>query len=216
MKRFVIAAALAFAGAASMLAFQSACDGAVCLGSADPRPVYLIQDGTRRAEVTATGGLLVVPGALSGARATACGTLDSNATQVSTPADTNPLDMYTFTVKPATLTTELRGIEIVARGKFGATANTKNLFVVFAGTAIVSRSSTSNAGGWQLTGIVQRTAATTWLGSGTAWTDTTSFASVPSSNAGTWAGNLDVVIRGANGTGAAGDIVFQSAIVRCF
>lgn len=202
---------------AALPAFQpSDCPaGAVCIGSGDSKPVYFIQDGLRRAEVS-SAGLLVVPGALSGARGTVCGTLDSNTTEVSTPADTNPLDMYTFTVKPSTFAANGRGVEIIASGKFGATANTKNLFILFGGSNLVARSSVSNAGGWTLQGWVTRTSATAFLGRGTAALDTSSFASVPTSNAGTFSGNLDIVVRGANGTAAAADITFQSAVVRCF
>lgn len=217
MRRFLLALTVVAALTGGAVAFQPTdCPpGSVCLGSGDSKPVYFIQDGARRAEVS-SAGLLVVPGALSGARGTVCGTLDSNTTEVQTAADTNPTDFYTFTIKPGTIAANGRGVEIIASGKFGATGNTKNLFIVFAGNAIVSRASTSSAGGWTLAGQVTRTSATAGLGRGTAWTDTTSFASVPASQAGTWAGNIDLVVRGANGTAAAGDIVYQSAIVRCF
>jgi hypothetical protein len=217
MRKLLLAVVLSAAAVVAAVAFQvTDCPaGAVCLGSANSAPVYFIQDGIRRGEIAATG-LLVQPGALSGSKATSCGVLDSSTTSAQTGADTNPTDLYTYTVKPSTITTNGRGIEIIASGTFGATANTKNLFVVFGGTAVVSRASTSNAGGWQLTGMFTRNAATTYIGRGTAITDTSAFSAVTAQQAGTWAGNLDVVIRGANGVAAAGDIVFQSAVVRCF
>lgn len=216
MKRLMFAAVLALAGASSMLAFQSLCSSGVCVGSGDTRPVYFIQDGVRRADIT--GGLFRVPAgsSTSGANATVCGTLDTSITETATIADQVLTTLYSYTVPPNTIETAGRGIEIIAHGKFGATGNTKNMFIQFGNDNVIARSSTSNGGGWEMVGYIQRVTATTHLSRGHAILDTSSFEQLPVTQSEDFTGPIAVTVKSQNGTAAAGDAVFQSAVVRCF
>jgi hypothetical protein len=221
MKRLLLALIVAAAATLGIAAMQpSGCpSGAVCLGSADARPVYFIQDGLRRFELSATGLFRTYPGGGAtslGAPAKLCGTLDVSTTTSQTAADTNLTTLYSFTLAPNTLTAAGQGVEISAWGAFGATANTKNEFISFGGTTIYNRSSTGNAVGWHITSRVIRITATSEAYMGDSDLGGTAFAMVPATASEDLTTGLVIAMKSQNGTAAAGDTVFNGARVTCF
>lgn len=150
------------------------------------------------------------------ASATVCGTLDASVTEVSTIADTNLTTLYSYTIPANTISANTRGIEITAYGKFGATGNTKNMFVQLGGTNVYARSSAGNNLGWSIVGRIQRQTSGTYLASGDSTLAGASFSMLPVSSAQDFTAPAVLTVKSQNGTAAAGDTTLQGVIVRCF
>lgn len=230
MKRLTLAALVALLLVAGFTpaskAFQEifgwACGGDVCIGSTSgTRDVYILTGGNARAKFDRAGTvthLSTVQNTVGAGTGTAydCGTLSTDTTTVATAADTNPVDAFTYTLPANSLNTNGRGVEIQAWGSFGATANTKNLFLIFAGSNIFNRSSTGNNLGWTMTARVIRLTASTYRFSGEAHLAGTSFTMTPSDGSATMSSANTLVVRIVNGSAAAADITYLGSMVRCF
>lgn len=191
------------------------CDGALCVGTGNARELRLVTDGRARLTIGQTG--VISQGIGSGTElATGCGTLDTSTTEAQTAADLTLTTLYSYTIPANTINQAGRGVRIAAWGKFGSTANTKNLFITLGNDTLFSRSSTGNNVGWSISGWSIRLTATTHFFTGDGILGTTPFAQVPASGSEDFGTNLTLAVKSQNGTAAAGDTVFQGALVECF
>src|SRR6266540_5299688 len=115
----VIAAPASLAALQDALAFD--CSGAVCLGSAGARDVFLLSNGNRRVKVDRDGPVSVQAGSGT-ALAPINGTLHitASAAGVCTAADLLETDVWTYTLPANTLTATSRGIRVTAYGTTAA------------------------------------------------------------------------------------------------
>lgn len=141
--------------------------------------------------------------------------LSVSTTTAQTNADTNETDLWTYDIPANTLSANGKVIRVTLHGSFGATGNNKTLKMYVGGVALATFGPTAgNNLTWTLiTHMVRKGAASeiaksyalsggAVLGSGgnTGLTSDTTAA-------------ITVKMSGTNGTAAAGDIVFEMAIV---
>jgi hypothetical protein len=211
---FVAASLLAVVGIAAV---QPACAGAVCLGSGDNRPVYILQDGTARASFTTTGLLQLLVGASATGRVNA--TLTTSTTSTCTIADTNETDLWSYTLPANTLNADGRGLQVVAWGTTGATANNKTVKGYVAGTSqITTGAQATNDGSWKISWNLLRTGSTTVTvdSESRIGVNASSNATIKADTRSMTADSTAAIIlkvTGTNGTAAANDICAKGAAV---
>lgn len=145
----------------------------------------------------------------------ACGVLHTNTTQAATIADTNETNLWTFTLPANSLNRDGVGLRITTGGVLGATANNKTLKLYFGASQIASLSTTANASGWRMGGIVLRTGAATQRANGDIFIGLGVLNITQSAPAETLSGTVLIRMTGQNAVAAAGDIVYNEAVVEC-
>lgn len=145
----------------------------------------------------------------------ACGVIHVSTTQAATIADTNETNLWTFNVPANTLNRDGVGLRITTGGTLGANANNKTLKLYFGATQLVALSTTANASGWRMGGIVLRTGAATQRANGDVYIGLGVLNVSQTSPAETLSGVVQLRMTGQNGTASANDIVFNEAIVEC-
>lgn len=153
--------------------------------------------------------------ALKIAGANVGGVLTVNTTQAGTTSVTTEEDLWSYSLPANTLNANGRGVRITAFGSFAANGNTKTLRLKFGGSNIVSYAIATNNSGWEASGIVIRTGASTQLAGGNKLL--TNSATLLSSGIVTPAEDttaaIVIKVTGTNGTASANDIVFRGAVV---
>lgn len=197
-----------------LTAQNNVCSGAVCLGSGDNRPVYLIQDGIPRVTLTTTGLLQLLVGQTATARVNT--TLTTSTASTCTIADTNETDLWTYTLPANSLTADGRGLRITTFATAAATANNKTIKLYVAGTNVLSSAvltAAPNALDYVATFTVLRTGASTQIGFGQHGVGTTFQAKSNLVMAGDTTAAIIIKTTGQNGTAAANDICAKGALV---
>ena len=142
----------------------------------------------------------------------------SNATQVSTGANTDETDLVTGTITGGTLGTDLDTLYIRAFGNFADNANGKRLKFYWDGNVITDTGAQAwQNQGWQLHVIIIRRGATSQSIHAQFIPAIAGVSASPgefSAEASTLSGDVPIKITGTNSSASAGDITFEGWFVQ--
>jgi hypothetical protein len=142
--------------------------------------------------------------------------LNVSTAQSQTGADTNETDLWSYSLPANTLSANGKVLRVTVMGITGATANNKTVKVYFGATAMTFFGPTNfNNTPFICQAIIVRTGASSQIlyrfmsAQGTTYGNVGGSAT-PAENT---AGAITIKVTGTNGTAAAGDVVFKTAIV---
>lgn len=142
--------------------------------------------------------------------------LTVSTTSAQTGADTNPTDLWTYSLPANTLGADGRGLRVTAWGATGATANAKTISLLIGGNTVATLSgTTANDQTWMLELRAIRTAASTVIVANAVERAGATFSSGNRSLSLSLDTTTAITIKvtGTNGVAAAGDVVFKAATV---
>jgi hypothetical protein len=148
--------------------------------------------------------------------ATASGVLHVSTAQSQTGADTNETDLWSYSLPAGTLNANGKVLRITVMGITGATANNKTVKLYFGSSSLTFFGPTAfNNIPWICQMTVVRTGASAQIAYRMFSAQAATYGSVgtaitPAENT---ANAITIKCTGTNGTAAAGDVVFKTAIV---